>query len=82
MISILGVLRIRCWTGVLLAGAVVAWALVSIGVLISLAASLGGFNPGASLGIGYWCCWASVVVVVAGTVMVLVSTRREDVADP
>ena len=82
VISIFGVLRNRSLTGVLLAGAVVAWALISIGVLISLAGSIGEFNPGASFGIGYWCCWVSVVIVVAGTAMVLVSTRREDVADP
>jgi hypothetical protein len=82
VVSIAGVLRLRGWTGVLLAGAVTAWFLVSIGVLISIGSSLGGFNPGATLGIGYWCCWASVVVVVAGTVMVLLSTSREDDAEP
>jgi hypothetical protein len=82
VISILGVLRFRSWTGVLLAGAVTAWFLVSIGVLISIGSSLGGFNFGATLGIGYWCCWASVVVVVAGTVMVLRSTSRTELADP
>jgi hypothetical protein len=82
VISILGVLRLRSWTGILLAGAVTAWLLVSIGVLISIGSSLGGFNFGATLGIGYWCCWASMVVVVAGTLMALVSTRREVVADP
>ena len=82
VISILGVLRIRRWLGVLLAGAAIAWSLVSIGVLISIGSSLGGFNPGASLGIGYWCCWASVIVVVAGTAIVVVSTGRADVAEP
>ena len=81
VISILGVLRNRRSTGVLLAGAVVAWVLISVGVLISLEGSLGEFNPGASFGIGYWCCWASVVIVAAGTVMVLVA-RREDAAGP
>jgi hypothetical protein len=82
VISILGVLRLRSWTGVLLAGAVTTWFLVSIGALISIGSSLGGFNPGASLGIGYWCCWASVIVVVAGTAIVVVSTSRADVAEP
>ena len=56
----------------------VAWVLISIGVLISLGGSIGGFNPGATFGIGYWCCWASVVIVVAGTVMVLLSTSRNE----
>ena len=60
----------------------ITWFLVSIGVLISIGSSLGGFNPGASLGIGYWCCWASVIVVVAGTAIVVVSTSRADVAEP
>jgi hypothetical protein len=78
VISILGVLRIRAWTRFLLAGAMLAWFLVSIGVLISIGGSIAGFNPGGSLGVGYWCCWASIVVVVTGTILVLVSTRRED----
>jgi hypothetical protein len=82
VISILGVLKIRRWIGVLLAGAAIAWSLVSIGVLISIAGSLEGFNPGATLGIGYWCCGVSVVVVVAGTVMVLVAASRADVSEP
>ena len=82
VISILGVLRIRRWLGVLLAGAAIAWSLVSIGVLISIGSSLGGFNPGASLGIGYWSCWTSIAVVVTGTVLVWISTSREDVAEP
>jgi hypothetical protein len=78
VVSILGVIGIRAWTRFLLAGAVLAWFLVSIGVLISIGGSIGGFNPGASLGVGYWCCWVSVVCVVVGTVMVVVSTSRED----
>jgi hypothetical protein len=79
VISILGLLRIRSWIGVLLAGAVIAWFLVSIGVLISIGSSFGEFNTDGSLGIGYWCCWASVIVVVAGTIMVSVSSSRTDV---
>jgi len=82
VISILGVLRVRSWTGVLLAGAVTTWFLVSIGVLISIGSSFGGFNTDASLGIGYWCCWASVIVVVTGTVIVSSSTSRRSVAEP
>lgn len=82
IISILGVLRIRPWIGVLLAGAVTTWFLVSIGVLISIGSSIGGFNPGSSLGVGYWCCWASAVVVVAGTVMAVISMNRGGVAEP
>jgi hypothetical protein len=78
VISILGVLRIRTWTRFLLAGAMLAWFLVSIGVLISIGGSIAGFNPGGSLGVGYWCCWASIIVVVTGTIFVLVSTHRED----
>jgi hypothetical protein len=82
VISILGVLRVRSWTGVLLAGAVTTWFLVSIGVLISIGSNLGGFTIDASLGIGYWCCWASVIVVVAGTVIVWFAASREHVAEP
>lgn len=81
VIAILGVLRIRPRIGVLLAGAVTAWFLVSIGVLISIGSSIGGFNPGSSLGIGYWCCWASVVIVVTGTVMVVISAERKHVTE-
>lgn len=82
VISILGLLRVRSWTGVLLAGAVTTWFLVSIGALISIGSSLGGFNRGASLGIGYWCCWTSIAVVVTGTVLVWIGTGREDLAAP
>jgi hypothetical protein len=82
VIAILGVLRLRSWIGVLLAGAVLTWSLVSIGVLISIGSSLGGFSLGASLGIGYWCAWAGVVVVVAGTVIVVLSMDRADVTEP
>lgn len=77
--SILGGLRIRRWTGAVLTGAVIAWFFVSTGVLISVASSITSFNSGATLGVGYWCCWASVIVVVAGTVVVLVAASRHDV---
>ena len=82
VISSLGVLRVASWTVILLAGAVATWFLVSIGVLISIGSSLGGFNPGSSPAIGYWCCWASAVVVVTGTVLALLAARRRDVPDP
>jgi hypothetical protein len=79
VISILGVLRMmRTGTRFLLVGAVVAWSFVSIGVLISLAASFGGFNTDVTLEVGYWCCWASVIVVIVGTVVVLTAERRQD----
>jgi hypothetical protein len=79
VISILGVLgMIQAGTRFLLVGAVIAWSFVSIGVLISLAASFVGFNPGATLDVGYWCCWASVIVVVVGTAVVLAAERRRD----
>jgi hypothetical protein len=79
VISILGVLRvIRTGTRFLLAGAAIAWSLMSIGVLISLAGSFVGFNPGATLDVGYWCCWASVIVVIVGTVVVVMAERRRD----
>jgi hypothetical protein len=79
VISILGVFGIiRAGTRFLLVGAVVAWSLVSIGVLISLAASFVGFNPGASLEVGYWCCWVSVIVVVVGSAAVMAAERPRD----
>jgi hypothetical protein len=81
VISILGVLRIRRWATVLLAGAVLTWSLASIGLLISVAGAVGGFNPGASLGgailgVGYWSCCASVIFIALGTVAVLVDSPR------
>ena len=71
--SIIGGLGHRRSTGSVLAGAVVAWSLVSIGVLITIGASASEFNPGAVLAVGYWCLWASVICVMAGTVIVVVS---------
>ena len=79
VVAILGVLGvIRAAARFLLVGAVVAWSLVSVGVLISFAASFVGGGPGATLDLGYWCCWAGVTVVVSGTAVVLVSERRQD----
>ena len=78
VISMLAVLRIRTWTRFLLAGAVVAWSFVSVGALISLGGNIGQFNPGSTFGVGYWCCWASVIVVIAGTVMGLLAAKRQD----
>lgn len=77
VISILGVFgMIRAGTRFLLVGAVVAWSLVSIGVLISLAASFVGFNPGARLEVGYWCCWASLIVIVVGSAVVMTAEKH------
>lgn len=77
VISILGVLGvIRTGTRFLLVGAVVAWSLVSIGVLISLAANFVAFSTDVSLGVGYWCCAASVIVVIVGTAVVMAAERR------
>ncbi len=76
-ISIVGLRGIQRWNGAVLAGAVLAWFLASIGTLITLFSAASQFNiPRASLAFGYWCLWASVVCVVVGTVMVLISARR------
>ena len=78
--SFVGWLGHRRSTGSVLAGAVVAWSLASIGVLISIGASASEFNPGSVLAVGYWCLWASIVCVVAGTAMVVVSARQVSAA--
>jgi hypothetical protein len=80
VISIFGVLGVRRWISILLAGAVVAWVLTSSGVLISIGGSFGEVSTsGSSLAMGYWGLWASVVCVIVGTVKAL-SEKREDAA--
>ena len=63
------------WNVVALAGAVVARSLVSIGILITIGAAASGFDLGSVLGVGYWGLWVSVICVVAGTVILVVSLR-------
>ena len=76
VISILGILRPRPWGGAALAGAAIAWFLATIGMLISLG-SASSLNPGMSLAVGYWSLWLSAACVSAGTVIVLISPRRQ-----
>ena len=73
--ALVGVRVRHRWNVAVLAGAVVAWSLVSIGVLITLGAAASGFNLGSVLGVGYWGLWVSVICVVAGTVILVVSLR-------
>ena len=73
------------WNVVVLAGAVVPWSLASIGVLITIGAAASGFNIGSVLGVGYWGLWVSVICVVAGTVILVLSLRplrAEEAAAP
>jgi hypothetical protein len=80
VIALLGLLRPRRWISALLAGAVIGWMLISVGALITIGGNIGQVSTfGASLAVGYWTCWVSVVCVVAGTVAVLTSAPREDV---
>lgn len=79
--ALVGVRARQRWNVFVLAGAVVAWSLVSIGVLITIGAAASGFNLGSVLGVGYWGLWVSVICVVAGTVILVVSlqaTRTEE----
>lgn len=64
------------WNVAVLAGAVVVWSLVSIGVLITIGAAASGFNIRSVLGVGYWGLWVSVICVIAGTVILVVSHRH------
>lgn len=80
MISIAGMLRPRRWSGSILAGAVVAGTMSLIGALISLGSAF-RLNPGSSLAVGYWCLWASVACVLAGTGIVLISRKRPQVIE-
>ncbi len=67
----------RRWIEGALVGAVVVWTLVSSDLFLTIASS-SGQPSGFSLGIGYWCLLASVVILVTGTVMVVISARRAD----
>jgi hypothetical protein len=83
--ALVGVRVRQRWNVAALAGAVVAWSLASIGVLITIGASASGFNIGSVLGVGYWGLWVSMICVMAGTVIVLVSLRpmrAEEAAAP
>jgi len=73
--ALVGVRVRQRWNVVVLAGAVVAWSLVSIGVLITLGAAASGFSLRSVLGVGYWGLWVSVTCVVAGTVILVFSLR-------
>lgn len=78
VISTLGVLRtVRTGTRFLLIGAVAAWSVAFVGFLISIVLTLDGFNTDVVLGLGYWCCWASVIAIVTGTVIVIISGRAD-----
>ena len=74
--STIGMRMGQPWNAAVLAGAVVAWSLVSTGVLVTLGAGVSEFNQGFVLGVGYWCLWASVICVVAGTIALVISLRR------
>jgi hypothetical protein len=74
--SIIGLRMRQPWNVAVLAGAVVAWSLVSTGVLVTLGAGVSEFNQGFVLGVGYWCLWASVICVVAGTITLVISLRH------
>jgi hypothetical protein len=83
--ALVGVRLRQRWNVAVLAGAVIAWSLASIGVLITIGASASGFNMGSVLGVGYWGLWVSVICVMAGTVILLVSLRAlraEEAAAP
>jgi hypothetical protein len=73
--ALVGVRVRQRWNVAVLAGAVVAWSLASIGVLITIGAAASGFSIGSVLGVGYWGLWVSVICVVAGTVILVVSLR-------
>ena len=73
--ALVGVRVRQRWNVAVLAGAVVAWSLASIGVLITIGAAASGFNLGSVLGVGYWGLWVSVICVVAGTVILVLSLR-------
>jgi hypothetical protein len=77
VISMIGIIRHHRRSATVLAGAVIAWILTSTGVLISVGSAFSR-PPGWSLAVGYWCLWASVACVLAGTVIVLTSSRRPD----
>ena len=79
--ALVGVRVRQRWNVVVLAGAVVAWSLVSIGVLITLGAAASGFSLRSVLGVGYWGLWVSVICVVAGTVILVVSLRAPRTAE-
>ena len=74
--STIGMRMRQPWNVAVLAGAMVAWSLVSTGVLVTLGAGVSEFNQGMVLGVGYWCLWASVMCVVAGTVTLVISLRH------
>jgi hypothetical protein len=67
----------RRWIEGALVGAVVVWTLVSSDLFLTIASS-SGQPRGFSLGIGYWCLLASVLILVTGTVTVMMSARRAD----
>jgi hypothetical protein len=68
LISLAGIGRPREWTRYALMAGTAAWTLTWIGVLINQA----GFGPHE---VGYWSLFASMGVVIAGTIVVWVSAR-------
>ena len=67
----------RRWAEGALVGSVVVWTLITSSLFLTIA-STSNQPSGFSLGIGYWCLLASVVALLAGTIMVAVSARRVD----
>ena len=76
VLALVGARVRRPWNVAVLAGAVVAWSLASIGVLITVGAAASGFSLRSVLGVGYWGLWVSVICVMAGTVILVVSHRH------
>jgi hypothetical protein len=78
VISILCLRSTRSWLRGALTGAVIVWSLTSTGFLITPVKEIGQFTAsGWFLGIGYWCLLASLVCVVVGTAVALVSATNE-----
>jgi hypothetical protein len=76
-IAVVGIVRPRPWTAVALIAASIVWSLIQAGSLISWIGFYGPRDPA----VGYWLILVSVLVVIAGTAMVWVSSRRAEMIE-